>query len=358
MKVKHGTCPFSGSKAKVEENPLEQRLNVNSEACGSFSLTDSVMFQIERIKREASVPITQAQANCARKTIELIRQRKKVVPLWTIRENVESLQKHCNDVRRTGEWETVVLSFDDVAAESVDHASKPIEFLEELARERSNARAYTRSILKHSSRAWARIVDDEELSAVLSHLYKMSLISPQFPAGKKYISSVRDLYQLPVRITVEGWEVLRKRNVFPNTNKVFIAAAFSWKDGIPCLRENALEAIKRACRALGYEANLVNQNHTDNITDRIISEIRQARFVVCELTYNNRGAYYEAGFARGLGRPVFHVVHKDFIGGNDEEGKKIHFDIQQVMYRQWIEPLDLEVQLREWIEATVGRFNA
>ena len=39
-------------------------------------------------------------------------------------------------------------------------------------------------------------------------------------------------------------------------------------------------------------------------------QIRDARFVVAELTHDNRGAYWEAGFAEGLGKPVIYICEK------------------------------------------------
>ena len=36
-------------------------------------------------------------------------------------------------------------------------------------------------------------------------------------------------------------------------------------------------------------------------------QIRASRFVICDLTHGNRGAYWEAGFAEGIGRPVIFV---------------------------------------------------
>jgi nucleoside 2-deoxyribosyltransferase len=118
-----------------------------------------------------------------------------------------------------------------------------------------------------------------------------------------------------------------------------------------------IAAIKRACSNLGYEADVVSQGHTGNITDKIIAEIKRARFLIAELTYNNRGVYFESGFARGLGIPVFHVVREGFTSGNDKDGKKIHFDIAQVMYRTWQTDVDLEEKLSNWIESTIGRFQ-
>jgi nucleoside 2-deoxyribosyltransferase len=135
-----------------------------------------------------------------------------------------------------------------------------------------------------------------------------------------------------------------------------IAIQFIWPDEQE-LRQEVLLAIKEACKSNGYEADVVNQDHTGNVSDQIISDIKKSRFVVAELTYNNRGVYFEAGFSRGLGLPVFHLVRNGHIDGEDKEGKKVHFDIQQLMYRKWTNPEELKNGLKSWIAATVGPYE-
>jgi nucleoside 2-deoxyribosyltransferase len=42
-------------------------------------------------------------------------------------------------------------------------------------------------------------------------------------------------------------------------------------------------------------------------------EIRTARFLIADLTHGNRGAYWEAGFAAGLGKPVFYTCEEGYF---------------------------------------------
>ena len=42
----------------------------------------------------------------------------------------------------------------------------------------------------------------------------------------------------------------------------------------------------------------------------MLVEIRRARFLLAELTGDNSGVYWEAGYATGLGRPVFYTCQK------------------------------------------------
>ena len=40
------------------------------------------------------------------------------------------------------------------------------------------------------------------------------------------------------------------------------------------------------------------------------NQIRNAAFVIADLTHDNRGAYWEAGFAEGLGKPVVYTCER------------------------------------------------
>lgn len=359
MSWKEGICLLSGSRARVDYDMMKQVHYVDSDACGYYWLGESVGYQIERIRKENGFEYSQGQINCARKTLEVRRDRgEKIIPVWSIRENVERLQKIYDENKKPGERELVVLSFDDIANEFVDHSQKAIDLLTVIAQKIGRSKAFSKFKISHSDRAWARIVDSEELLSILQFLEQEQLIVSEVPlrSGHPGVLITR-IYDSQLQITVLGWDRIKEKSNISNTNEVFIATAFNWPENLPCKQEEAIAAIKRACSRLGYKAETVTQNHTNNITDRIIAEIRRSNFMICELTHNNRGAYYESGFARGLGRNVFHLVHKDYISGSDSEGKKIHFDVQQVMYRSWETPKDLEQKLVDWIEATVGKYK-
>jgi hypothetical protein len=87
-----------------------------------------------------------------------------------------------------------------------------------------------------------------------------------------------------------------------------------------------------AVRKTGYD--LANALRTDpmagNLHARLEVEIRAARFVVAELSHHNNGAYWEAGFARGLGKPVIYMYNK-VTGDSDRP----HFDVGSDHYIAW-----------------------
>ena len=47
------------------------------------------------------------------------------------------------------------------------------------------------------------------------------------------------------------------------------------------------------------------------IDDKIKVEIRTSKFVIADLTDENRGTYWEAGFANGLGLEVIYICERE-----------------------------------------------
>jgi len=353
MSTKKDACKLSGHQAEFESNISTGITHVDSEAVGGVYgyLYDQINF---------GEKINQFNLNCARRTLQIIRENKNktVVPVWTKRANVENLTKFFQESREEyGKLQRIVCAIEDAKEEYVDHSEKPIVLLESFAKRLGDSGAYSSFQINFQDQVWARIIDASELFQVLSYLKDSGYIKMILPNNLNETSEIeKQIFSIPIQMTVSGWEKIRKLHQRVTTNKVFIATQFSWPID-DNLRVEAIEKIRLACKDLGYEADVVSQNHTGNITDKIVSEIKSARFVIAELTYNNRGVYYEAGLARGLDIPVFHVLKKGFANGNESESKKVHFDIQQIMYREWKDPEDLHLKLKDWISATVGKYN-
>ena len=140
-----------------------------------------------------------------------------------------------------------------------------------------------------------------------------------------------------------------------NSNKVFVAMGF--KDDLLSAMENS---IKPACRDCGFDAYLISdKEHNNGITDEIIIGIKTSKFVITDFTYNNCGAYFEAGYAQGLGREVIRCCKKEWFDGVDENGNKnrLHFDVQHYNFILWENEDDLRVKLKNRIRAIIPDAN-
>ena len=107
--------------------------------------------------------------------------------------------------------------------------------------------------------------------------------------------------------------------------------------------------LEPGIRHAGYRAHKVDmREHVDKIDDEIIKQIRRSRFIVADFTGHRGGVYFEAGFALGLGLPVFWACRSDDL-------QHIHFDIRQYNILVWDNPEDLNIRLSRRIEAVIGR---
>jgi hypothetical protein len=66
------------------------------------------------------------------------------------------------------------------------------------------------------------------------------------------------------------------------------------------------------------------------IDDQMRVSIRTARFVLADLTHANNGAYWEAGFAEGLGKPVIYTCSESAW-----KERPTHFDTNHMLTIKW-----------------------
>jgi len=137
-----------------------------------------------------------------------------------------------------------------------------------------------------------------------------------------------------------------------HSNKVFVAMGF-----MVDLLDAMENAIKPACIDCGFDAYLISdKEHNNGITDEIIVAIKASKFIITDFTYNNCGAYFEAGYAQGYGLEVIRCCKKEWFDGVDEDGNKnkLHFDIQHYNVILWDGVKDLKNKLKNRIRATIS----
>jgi nucleoside 2-deoxyribosyltransferase len=107
-----------------------------------------------------------------------------------------------------------------------------------------------------------------------------------------------------------AWEYLvRGRKA---SNYAFFARRFENEE-----LDRIYEVCLRASVAkTGYELRTVTQK-AGSIDAVMEDEIRRCRFLIADLSDHNAGAYWEAGLAEGLGKPVIYIC---------KNGIKTHFD--------------------------------
>jgi hypothetical protein len=151
-------------------------------------------------------------------------------------------------------------------------------------------------------------------------------------------------------VTANGWERfnLLTRDTNNRANPTFVAMWFGGDE--PTRRSNQddlFAEISKVCQRAGWLAGRPDgMEHNDSIIDKIIFMIRQSPFVIADLSDENHGAYFEAGFAKGLGREVIYLV---------KEGSRVHFDLSGMNQVRWGNFDELRAKLENRILGTKGR---
>ena len=147
-----------------------------------------------------------------------------------------------------------------------------------------------------------------------------------------------------VELKPDGWQRVDElqKNISQYAKNVFVAMSFA--DDMKPIRES----IKKAITECGYIPRIMDEiEHNHQIVPEMLYEIRQAKFVIADLTGHNNGAYFEAGYALGNGKEVIQLCRKDKFG---EDG---HFDVKQVNTILWEDTKDLQERLKNRIRATM-----
>jgi hypothetical protein len=171
------------------------------------------------------------------------------------------------------------------------------------------------AIVRHnSSRGLSWILDQEEVKNLLD-----------------YDSDGRG--NILFRLKISGWnryESTKRSQV--NSRTAFMAMQFD-----PGLLQIVDDFFKLAVARAGFELKLLTDNQPAGlIDDQLRVALRTARFVIADLTHANNGAYWEAGFAEGLGRPVIYTCRKVEWDEVDERGRhKVHFDTSHLVTIIW-----------------------
>ncbi len=153
---------------------------------------------------------------------------------------------------------------------------------------------------------------------------------------RRLASGVPNAYEAAsLSLTMAGWQrYFELQREASESRTAFMAMDFGHDDE---LKPVFLACFRPAVEAAGFTLLRVDENPpAGSIDDRIQVEIRRSRFVVCDLTHANAGAYWEAGFAKGLGRPVFYTCRD-----TPDDRAKVHFDTRQQYIVFWT-PTQLE----------------
>lgn len=145
-------------------------------------------------------------------------------------------------------------------------------------------------------------------------------------------------------LTHEGWD---KYEQLKRSGTAARIAFMAMQYNDPSHDEVFQKCLKPAVKETGFELRRLDEHLPAGLIDNHLRvQIRNSRFLLADLTNQNRGAYWEAGYAEGLGKPVIYLCEKKQF---DEF--KTHFDTNHHTTVTWDES-DL-VSAAEALKSTI-----
>jgi hypothetical protein len=157
---------------------------------------------------------------------------------------------------------------------------------------------------------------------VLDHLFSAGLVTGNQP------KAFQGGDQAYATLTFEGWEQYEHLR---QGGAVYRRAFMAMKFGDENLSIVLEKVFKPSARRAGFDlVKLDDVPKAGLIDDRLRVEIQVSDFVVADLTHDNLGAYWEAGYAEGLGKPVIYTCEKSKFAT-----AKTHFDTNHHLTILW-----------------------
>ena len=172
-----------------------------------------------------------------------------------------------------------------------------------------------------------------------------------------YIHGHANTGSTKIQLTAEGWKQIEQLQLADTQNKdVFVSMSFADKT------KPTREAIRNGIISAGFSPEFMDEIiHNKQIVPEMFRLIRECRFLIMDISEPNYGAYYEAGYALGLGKEVIISCSKESRNRELTDAEKPfekylrpHFDIAQKQILYWDDYADLTKKLSEWIKALIG----
>jgi hypothetical protein len=158
---------------------------------------------------------------------------------------------------------------------------------------------------------------------------------------------------MQVDLTLPGWAEFEKEKRGQTAGGYgFIALKFGDSVLDPFVRG----VIKPAIGGLGFELVDMRDAAIAGVIDNVMrARIRDASFVLVDLTHANEGAYWEAGYAEGLGKPVLYLCNRAVF-----ENRGTHFDTNHCTTVLWDPeaPDPFAEELKATLRRSLGLFNS
>lgn len=156
-----------------------------------------------------------------------------------------------------------------------------------------------------------------------------------------------------IRLTHSGWlyfqEIEEQRR---SSTHAFLATGYGDLSVVGFIDKCFRPAVKQT----GFVLERMDENPIAGVMDnRMQLLIRQSRFLVVDITGGNNGAYWEAGYAFGMGKPVIYTCRKKEWDDLHIPDTRPHFDVNHHTSVIWEQdsPKKAEQELKDIIRNTI-----
>jgi hypothetical protein len=132
---------------------------------------------------------------------------------------------------------------------------------------------------------------------------------------------------LSAALTLSGWEWYEATGRRKRSRIAFMAMKFGDVTLDAIVNEHFRPAVSKAGFAL---RRLDDEPQAGIIDNRLRVEIRRSRLLICDLSHRNPGAYWEGGFAEGIGIPVIYTCEESKLNAEN-----LHFDTRNCLTVGW-----------------------
>lgn len=313
-------CPICGQnflKRNGEYVADEDSTRFNCKYCGKFSLTNSLMASLSSL----------------------------------LREKRDASQKLSHVIRKAYKADSFLhLNLDTANAILLKPLPRPREQADLLIQWLANnspgiGETFELGFESHGAIVGAKSKDG--FSMLVNHLIEKGLVKRP-PNKGNMVSQLT----ISVALSFDGWEYFENLKLGEvSYRKAFMAMKF----GDPTLNSMLENVFKPAASRAGFDLlKLDDRPRAGLIDDRMRVEIRASDFLIADLTHDNFGAYWEAGYAEGLGKPVIYTCERSKF-----ESGKTHFDTNHHLTILWDinSGPDVSNQLTETIRATLPHIS-
>jgi len=195
---------------------------------------------------------------------------------------------------------------------------------------------------------------------ILEHLVNTEILKTDNPRPTQVMHSgsfSRSRSNMPMQdmhlganvcLSLKGWDRYEKlKRGATESRKAFMAMKYGEEELDRIVNDFFRDAVKQT----GFDLFLLYERPKAGLIDnRLRVEIQTSRFLIADLTHKNPGAYWEAGYAEGLGKPVIYTCEQKKF-----KKFKTHFDTNHHLTILWDEknPDEAAKQLKATIRATL-----